>query len=141
MTKIRPTCDGRRRAPLTGARCQVERGTECSPSEQSMSQPKPRRSFRGTIAPPHTRENPEPSPILARGEARKGGGVVPTPPARCPHEPPGKVPLRATTAVRPGDAVIVKNKGKKNAATVLSAATDLMGIHKPRKKPPPPRHI
>ena len=58
MTKTRPTGDGRRRAPLTGARCQVERGAGCSPSEQSMSQPKPRRSFRGTIAPPHTRKNP-----------------------------------------------------------------------------------
>ena len=43
--------------------------------------------------------------------------------------------------MRPGDAVIVKYKGEKRHATVLSAATDLMGIHKPRKEAPPPRGI
>ena len=37
---------------------------------------------------------------------------------------PGKVPLRATTAMRPGDAVIVKYKGKKRHETREDAGTD-----------------
>ena len=42
--------------------------------------------------------------------------------------------------MRPGDAVIVKYKGEKRHATVLSAA-DHMGIHKPPERSPPPRGI
>ena len=41
-----------------------------------------------------------------------------------PPRAPGKVPLRATTAVQPGDAVIVKYKGKKRHETREDAGTD-----------------
>ena len=53
VRRCRTLLTGRTARRQAGAKC-----SSCSPYEQSMSQPKPRRSFRGTIAPPHTRKNP-----------------------------------------------------------------------------------